>query len=165
MDWIFTGFEPWGTVTYNPSWDVAKACAEEIGGQAILLPVEFEVAKEIDRFVDPDAANVIHFGVAVTRDKICVERYAHNLDNQNRRLEDEGPVARETSRDVRALATLIDGVESRDAGCFVCNATYYTSLARNLERLFIHIPPVDASNAPAMGIRIASGLRDLQETK
>jgi pyrrolidone-carboxylate peptidase len=163
IDWILTGFEPWDDVTFNPSWPVAQAAAEVLSAQAILLPVAFDLVRTLDTTVSEHEPYVIHFGVAVKRTDVSIERYAHNVDPNGERLIDHAPVAFETSFPLRDLAEKIDAVESRDAGTFVCNATYFASLQRHRTRLFIHVPPFDDKAARAFGARLGHVLADFPD--
>ncbi len=156
----YTGFEPWGEIAYNPSWDVARSAAAFSGSSAELLPVSFDV-------VDMNFEGfVVHFGVAIKREYVELERYAHNIkiedQQQTRRLSESGNVAYETSLNLAAHLNALNADipewsfrESRDAGTFVCNALYYSSLSQNSNRLFVHIPMMKPADAKALGRQLA----------
>jgi len=155
----YTGFEPRGDITYNPSWDVASAAAEISGTSAQLLPVSLDVLNLVFE------GFVIHFGVAATREYVEFERYAHNIKKietqDSVKIFENGKTAYETQLDLgQHIFALNESKsdwsfrESRDAGTFVCNSLYYSSLAQNLNRLFIHVPMMKPESAQALGRKI-----------
>ena len=168
MNWLFTGFGPFDGAVYNPSWDAAQAAAEASGATAELLPVTFDEALAIaQRAADYDL--VVHFGVAVRRNDVCLERFAHNWgaerkDTAPTRLLPDGPVALECALPLDALAAALDGEcgrkwrVSHDAGMYVCNATLYHSLNAALPAMFVHIPPSWPDDARAIGRCLAGAL-------
>lgn len=168
MNWLFTGFGPFGDVSYNPSWDAAQAAAEVVDASAELLPVTFDAARALaERPCDREL--VVHFGVAKQRDDVCLERYAHNWRTElgevrPQRLQPDGPVALECPAALDELAATLDGAAdlhwrvSHDAGTFVCNATLYFAIAANHPAIFVHIPPTDALTARAIGQALATVL-------
>lgn len=152
---IFTGFEPFGGHSYNPSWTAAQAAARAashalIEATALLLPVTFEQARcspaaLLAEIPPTRPALLVHLGLAADRRAVCLERYAHNTrgptaDNAGLgsaarapydTLEAEGPCARETLLPLDHLIALMGASEAevtRDPGAYVCNATYYAAL-------------------------------------
>lgn len=166
MTLFFTGFGPFGDVTYNPSWDCAQAAARVSDGIAELLPVTLDAAREqLDS--TPDAALRIHFGVATRRDWVSLERYAHNWwkdlgEVRPRRLLEGAPVALESAVPLSDWAGALDGAAdlewrvSHDAGTYVCNATLFHTLRHTGDALFVHVPPVEPDIAVAIGEAIGS---------
>ena len=164
---FFTGFEPWDTVTFNPSWDAAQGAAEELATGCARLSVDFETARKVLDVPPPETSLLVMFGVAVRRDQICLERYAHNTDPNDEKLQKRGPVARETNLDLRPLTTEkigdFDVVISRDPGDFVCNATYFHALkTTRYESVFVHIPMMDSETARMVGTQIARRFKNVQ---
>lgn len=153
---LFTGFEPWGDIEYNPSWDVAQSAAATINQVAQCLPVDFNVINL------PMEGVVFHLGVAAARENIELERFAHNIkrvEGEIKKVIAEGPLAYETQFNIDKLIyellsyDLQWGItESRDAGTFVCNALYYASLHQDRQKLFIHLPMMDKKEAKEVGI-------------
>lgn len=169
---IVTGFGPFGEVEYNPSWDCAQACAEALESAAILLPVTFEGAASFAEGVRGVDELVIHFGVAVARDAVSLERYAHNWgrdvgDARPVRLVEGGEVACESALPLDAWAEELNGAAGRIwtvshcAGTYVCNATYYHTLTALPSRtaVFVHVPQVQADEAREIGARLARVVR------
>lgn len=168
MNVLFTGFEPFGELDYNPSWDAAQAAAEAVDGTAVLLPVTFDAAREAPAQAR-DFDFVVHFGVSSHPDPgVRLERYAHNWwrDDHHEhpeRIDEDGPSAVECGLQLGRLARALDGsadlpwVVSHDAGTYVCNATFYHSLVeRGPDRaMFIHVPQVDLETAREIGRALA----------
>jgi len=156
---VWTGFEPFGENTYNPSGDVAEAAGEasreEYEAGAETLAVEFGGVRD---WVDRQLANdetiwAVHIGLAEDREAVSLERIAFNEigeradeagarpDAGDGQLMKPGPGSLETDFPVEPLAALIapqltegtlPSVEvSDDAGRYVCNALYYYSLRYN----------------------------------
>jgi len=155
---LYTGFEPFGDVAYNPSWDVAlSAAAVATEGHvtaALRLPVTpcawtriEALARDLDERcggVDlvERRGRVVMFGVAANRKSIGVERRAVNhgsgVDNNGEELpaivSRGAPDERSSSIDVHALARALgarasmDVEVSDDAGRYVCNWTYFKIL-------------------------------------
>jgi pyroglutamyl-peptidase len=154
---FLTGFEPFGGLDYNPSWEVAKGCAAvlERGGDDIhtsCLPVTFAIAEQWgkEHLGASEQDLVLHFGLANSRAHISLEQVARAQTSQYpdndgvclslERL-DSGQ-AIETALDLDALASALNDVHSEqdvaspwpevrvttDAGAYVCNAIYYYSL-------------------------------------
>ncbi len=162
---VVTGFGPFGDVRDNPSWPVARSVGDEarrsgLRVEALLWETSFERARDgpgelVARW---GRSLLVHFGVAVGRSRVSIERRAQNLRGGSHTatrscapLDRDGPAERRTSLDVDALVRLLEGWEaSDDAGDFVCNATYYASLAATAGRsLFVHVPldvDVDATS-------------------
>ena len=162
----FTGFGPFADVEYNPSWDAAQAAADVAGAAAVQLDVTLDVARGIRDIVASDGLSV-HFGVSRRDTTVRLERYAHNWwrdigELQPRRLDANGPVARECALALDEWARELGWVVSHDAGLYVCNATLYYALAAGAETAaFVHIPVVDAATAREMGAALGNLLAEL----
>jgi len=154
---FLTGFEPFGGLDYNPSWEVARGCAAvlERGGEEVIiqcLPVTFVIAERwgSEHMGAREQDLVLHFGLANSRAHLSLEQVARaqtsaSPDNDGARLSlesfDAGE-ALETALDLEALAKELGQVHSEqeapsmwpevrlttDAGSYVCNAIYYHSL-------------------------------------
>lgn len=154
---VWTGFEPFGEHSYNPSWDVARAadgaCGEGVSSRAERLAVEFEAVEHWagERFPSGERLLLVGFGLAEMRSMICLEGRARNVVGtradeagatvQGRdRLAASGPDEIRPALELEELRnslaerlaetrTPFPEVEiSDDAGTFVCNALYYQAL-------------------------------------
>jgi pyroglutamyl-peptidase len=154
-DVLVTGFEAWGGHASNPS----QLVAEQLGG--VVLPVSFARAAAVLRAAiderDPDV--VICFGLAELRDRVAVERYAHNLDEartsdndgangSGAEIDPAGPLALRSTLPVDAIVAALNAAGipaevSRDAGGFLCNHVLYRLLQWRSGG-FVHVPPLSA---------------------
>jgi pyroglutamyl-peptidase len=151
---LVTGFEPWADHAVNPSQLVAEA----LGG--VMLPVSYARATAALRTAidERDPELVIAFGLAETREKISIERFAHNLDEaatidndatngSGAEIDPAGPLALRSTLPVDAIvAALTDAAipaeVSRDAGGFLCNHVFYRLLQLRGGG-FVHVPPLE----------------------
>lgn len=126
-----------------------------------MLPVSYARAADALRTAiaerEPDV--VISFGLAETRTKISIERYAHNLDEVSTtdndasngtgaEIDPGGPLALKSTLPVDALVAGLEarGIPaeiSRDAGGFLCNHVMYVLLREHGRGGFVHVPPLD----------------------
>jgi pyroglutamyl-peptidase len=165
---LFTGFGAFGAHSFNPSSIVAEEAAEASGGVFRLLAVDFYTAYETGK-CSTGFDCVIHVGLAAATQCIQLERFAHNLRMQAEdpgqendpdavvTLSPGGTLALETTFPVaklrRRLSENWDIRHSRDAGTYVCNATYYWSLRNSSEArvLLVHVPAWAHAQARAFG--------------
>ena len=195
---LVTGFEPFGGDSTNASWEAVSRLPGTVGGPGgdetelltVQLPVSFDRAgSRIEGLMDryrPDA--VVCVGVAGSRSVVTVEAAATNT--QWARMSDNdgdqprhtpvvagGPAVLPATLPVERLvrAAVDQGVpseESRDAGQFVCNATYYRALtaadARSREPgaripavVFVHVPPPSRIATPAVRDALAGILGEV----
>ncbi|KAB1072868.1 peptidase C15 [Methylobacterium planeticum] len=99
---------------------------------------------------------VLMFGVAASAQRLRVEMRGRNRasrlfpDASGTRparltLDADGPAERRSSVAAAARAVLrrhgVPAAASRDAGRYLCNASYYRALAEACPVLFLHIPP------------------------
>lgn len=172
---LFTGFEPFGGDSHNPSWPAAQEAASflqerGIPAAAALLPCEFggsgPALEEALRRHRPQV--VITCGLAGGRATVTVERVAVNLqdaripDNAGHQpagtpVVDDGPAAWFSTLPVKRVAASIQGEGipaelSLSAGSFVCNHVFALLMDRAASHGvraagFIHVP-WDAEHAP-----------------
>ena len=173
MKLLITGFEPYGNVKVNPSWEVAKRIAllhpEGVEVCARRLPVVFGIAGDVlweavERFA-PDV--VLMLGVAAKRSVISYERVAINMDDSSKEdnegktypgtpIRRDGPAAYFSTLPVKEMrdATLSAGIAaeiSNSAGTYVCNHTMYDCLYRieqsglKIRAGFVHVPQIKAN--------------------
>lgn len=178
MKLLITGFEPFGAVKVNPSWEVAKHIALSPKNGVVvcakLLPVSFDKAgsvllEAVNQFA-PDV--VIMLGVATKRAVISYERVAINIDESSKADNDgklcsgtpirlNGPTAFFSNLPIKEMreATILAGIAaevSNSAGTYVCNHTMYECLYHidqsglNIRAGFVHLPQFQA-NGP-MGL-------------
>nr|MBR2109807.1 pyroglutamyl-peptidase I [Alistipes sp.] len=164
---LLTGFEPFGSLDTNVSWEVAKRVAEMSLGAVDLaieqMPVSFGRVAEVLRDAvgrhNPDI--ILSLGQSGSGDSVKLERVALNMmdskmgDNDGY-TPDEEPIDRDgdaalfTSLPIKSLRSAIEAkginsVISNSAGLYVCNRLYYEALRLERERpvlraLFIHLP-------------------------
>jgi pyroglutamyl-peptidase len=152
---LVTGFEPFGANAVNPT----QLLAEQLGG--VVLPVSYGRAAAAlhDAIRERDPQLVVCFGLAETRTKISVERFAHNLDEASTTDNDEaagtgaeidpaGPLALRSTLPVDAIVAALEaeGIPaevSRDAGGYLCNHVFYVLLQSGRRGGFVHVPPLD----------------------
>ena len=163
-----TGFEPFHDQQVNESSQVVKEILKSgIEGVQIshrILTVDLAgstVPSKILGFEKFDA--VVLLGLSRKSNIIQLERYARNKismkfpDNSGRKLDNEiiqhnSPNTIETTVSIHTFDEEFDSDDdvewSIDAGSFVCNETYFRTLASNSGTpiLFIHLPKADRVN-------------------
>jgi pyroglutamyl-peptidase len=190
---LVTGFEPFGGETVNASWAAAKKLEgwrhEDFVAVARLLPCAYDssVRKLIHEIeaVRPDA--LLMTGQAARRAVVCVERFAHNLDDaaapdnggdlrRALRISRAGPEWLESTAPVGMIVRAVREVEiparpSRNAGAFVCNHLYFGALqyldaqGSAIPAVFVHLPATPEQTPPGASAkrltpdRAASALR------
>ena len=172
---LVTGFEPFGGETVNASWEAAQKLEGwrhgDTAAVARLLPCAYDASvKKLVNAIEalrPDA--LLMTGQAARRAVVCVERFAHNLDDATApdndgalrralRISRAAPEWLETMASVRTIARAINdaGIParlSRNAGAFVCNHLYFGALQYLSEKrsaipaVFVHLP-VTPEQAP-----------------
>ena len=172
---LVTGFEPFGGETINASWEAAQKLEGWRHGDTVavtrLLPCAYDASvKKLISAIEtlrPDA--LLMAGQAARRAVVCVERFAHNLDDATApdndgalrralRISRAAPEWLETEAPVRTIARAIKGAGiparvSRDAGGFVCNHLYFGALQYLSDKrsaipaVFVHLP-VTPEQAP-----------------
>ena len=167
MKILITGFEPFGSDTYNPSGEVLSLIPDEINGNEIItaiLPVARKAAQEqilnLIEKENPDC--VISLGLAAGRKGITVERTAVNADDfrirdnageqpHDEKIFEDGPDAYFTSLPFRKMEAALKNAGfpvsvSESAGTFVCNHVFYGLMdllahdSRQRRGGFIHVP-------------------------
>ena len=165
---LLTGFEPFHDQQVNESSQVVKEILNSgIEGVQIshrILTVDLEgstVPSKILGFEKFDA--VVLLGLSRKSNIIQLERYARNKismkfpDNSGRKLDNKiiqhnSPNTIETTVSIHTFDEEFDSDDdvewSIDAGSFVCNETYFRTLASNSGTpiLFIHLPKADRVN-------------------
>lgn len=174
---VVTGFGPFGEHTVNASW-IAVQELEKLGlGDSVDLhvyeiPVEYQTVQRLipELWAKHSPQLVVHVGVSGTATAVTLEQCGHNtgywgLDNCRFRpcsqcCVEDGPESLESAIDMdtvcRRVAELGLGVSitiSQDAGRYLCDFTYYTSLYQSQGRAaFVHVPPLGKPyNADQLG--------------
>jgi pyroglutamyl-peptidase len=173
---LVTGFEPFGGETINASWEAAKKLEgwrhDDFAAITRLLPCAYnssvkKLIHEIEA-VRPDA--LLMTGQAARRAVVCVERFAHNLDDASApdndgdlrralRISRAAPEWLEASAPAGAIARAMKGAGipariSRNAGGFVCNHLYFGALQYLSDKrsaipaIFVHLPVTPEQTAP-----------------
>ena len=169
MKALVTGFEPFGTLEKNPSWEAVKLIGDQLGENVtvkkLLLPVEYERSAEIllQTLAEEKPDVIICTGVATKRCAVMPEYLAVNVmdspmpDNSGKtylyeKIEEEGEAVLYTSlpfpETLEAIhAAGVPCAPSFDAGTYVCNTLFYRLMADlkynhpNSFGGFIHLPP------------------------
>ncbi|WP_336487322.1 peptidase C15 [Methylobacterium nigriterrae] len=177
---LITGFGPFPGMPENPSARLARRLAALPRlGLALGRPPRRLVLRTayaaIPGALAPALAEapgaVLMFGVAGRARRMRVETRGTNRASRlfpdasgtiSARLavDPNGPPERRSPAAALALAALrrygIPAARSRDAGRYLCNASYYRALAEPCPVLFVHIPPEPRTRRPRRG-RIGPG--------
>ncbi|KAF7665488.1 hypothetical protein LDENG_00141320 [Lucifuga dentata] len=164
---IVTGFEPFGEHVVNSSW-VAVQELEQLGvGDAVDLyvceiPVEYQAVQNLlpSLWKQHQPQLVVHVGVSGLATTVTLEQCGHNkgykrLDNcgfcpASHCCSENGPDCINSVLDMDTICRRVNdsglGVTvsvSKDAGRYLCDYTYYTSLHLGHGRsAFVHVPPL-----------------------
>ncbi|HEY1773601.1 MAG TPA: pyroglutamyl-peptidase I [Gammaproteobacteria bacterium] len=165
---LVTGFEPFGGGKTNGSWEAVKHLqGAHFGNKTVVvaeLPVVWSKAGDQlhELIVKYHPQAVIAFGQAGA-EPVRLENIAHNVRQHYKDNDDampptdtiaaSGPQTIHTALNVVAIqkslqAAKIPVVESKDAGGYLCNETFYRLMhdpgAQAIPRGFVHVPPLDA---------------------
>lgn len=180
---LITGFEPFNTAIFNPSWPVAQAVTATLEEDPSILVVAAELAcsfgrgmEQLEKLIGSHAPDlVICLGLAEGRAGLTVERVAVNLidaripDNDGAQPIDVpvaagGPDAYLSALPLKravaaSLAAGIPAAVSMTAGTFVCNAALYSAVnALGTSRaVFIHVPLDQDHGGPLTIDQMAKG--------
>ncbi|KAM7379132.1 hypothetical protein PAMP_004704 [Pampus punctatissimus] len=164
---IVTGFEPFGEHTVNSSWVAVKEL-ERLGlGEAVDLyvcevPVEYQAVQSLlpSLWKQHQPQLVVHVGVSGLATTVTLEQCGHNkgykrLDNcsfcpASQCCTENGPDCINSVLDMNTVCKKVNdsglGVivsVSKDAGRYLCDYTYYSSLYLGQGRsAFVHVPPL-----------------------
>ena len=178
---LVTEFEPFGGETINASWEAAQRLEGWRHGDAVavarLLPCAYDASVKMlisaIETLRPDA--LLMTGQAARRGVVCVERFAHNLDDATApdndgvlrralRISRAAPEWLEATAPVRTVTRAIEdsGVParmSRNAGAFVCNHLYFGALQylgdkrSAIPAVFVHLPVAPEQAPPGASAR------------
>jgi pyroglutamyl-peptidase len=175
MRLLVTGFGPFPGMPRNPSAALARQVAASPRWRILGVQVECRIlttaytalATELDPTLAEAPDAVLLVGVAGRSKRIRVERRATNrrstlypdVTGETAAALASGRTAERSSRiapvkPLRALrAQKLPSRISRDAGRYLCNASYYRALALPRPVLFIHIPKPPPSRRIRRGLR------------
>lgn len=169
MKALVTGFEPFGKIKTNPSWEAVKLLSDRISKNVtvrkMLLPVEYERAADLllqaAEQYRPDV--ILCVGFAEKRHAVTPEYVAVNIkdstlpDNCGKvciyeKIVDEGDAALYTNLPITDVLDAIHfagvpAAPSFEAGAFVCNNVFYRLMYdikygnKKIYGGFIHLPP------------------------
>ncbi|WP_375409666.1 peptidase C15 [uncultured Methylobacterium sp.] len=167
---LVTGFGPFPRVPVNPSEIVARRLAAHprlrrlLGDppRLLVLRTAYDAIEEslVPALAQGPAA-ILMFGVATRARRVRVEMRAINRASRlfpdacgrvatRLSLEADGPSQRRSTVSIKVL-TRLRGRDascslSRDAGRYLCNASYYRALREDCPVLFVHIPPLSQNS-------------------
>lgn len=188
---LVCAFGPFPGVPLNPSQRTARdvlalrrPALADVDLRLEILPTRWEALARLDArltALSPDA--VLLFGVAARRRKVCVEALAANVARAHpdaarrhppeRRLLAGAPekLSSLVPAPIRAVALRRSGIRataSRDAGRYLCNASYFHALAWAAGAgrgappvLFVHLPRRNGRPAGTSRAAMARALSDL----
>lgn len=180
---VVTGFEPFGGHAVNSSW-VAVQELEKLGlGEGVDLhvcevPVEYQAVQSLlpSLWKEQQPQLVVHVGVSGLATTVTLEQCGHNkgykrLDNcsfcpASQCCMESGPDCIRSVLDMESICKRVNdsnmGVTvsvSKDAGRYLCDYTYYTSLYLGQGRsAFVHVPPL---GKPYSSLQLGRGLQAL----
>jgi len=172
---LITGFGAFPGVERNPTEELIRSVQSEDshnGTRHQVLPVSFTtVFEHLNKSVEAySPTKILHLGVASEATEVRIETRAVNhivsrvpdIDGRqprNARIDRSQPQEHCLAGSPRAdsILTSIQGVgypvcRSADAGRYVCNALFYSSLAsygNSKEVTFIHLPPLGSHHTDA----------------
>ncbi|PXW57777.1 peptidase C15 [Methylobacterium sp. B4] len=172
---LVTGFGPFPTVPDNPSGRLARRLAalprlRRILGEApdcLVLDTRYAALEaQLAPALAAKPGAVLMIGVAARRRRVCVETRAINRVSRlfpdadgtvGRRLsvQPDGPALRPSPAAAQVRRAMrragLDAAASRDAGRYLCNASYYRVLAEGCPAVFLHIPMPPRTKRPQAG--------------
>ena len=186
---LVTGFGPFGHHRINASWEAVKKLREkgvsfpdgkQVKMECREIPVVYKAVKEVvpELWKEIKPSLCVHVGVS-PYECVKIELFGRNLNYtlpdvdgccpESHRCVEDGPQQLKTSVN---LSTCISKVmskqkdvfitDSSDAGRYLCDFIYYTSLFHgDAPVIFVHVPPLDQ---PYSVGQLAVGLKVIIET-
>ncbi|KAK9872462.1 hypothetical protein WA026_017931 [Henosepilachna vigintioctopunctata] len=166
---LVTGFGPFGNHPINASWEAVKLLPDEFLGHKVVkcqIPVSYtDVENKIPQMwssLKPEL--VVHVGVSGEARKITIEKNANRngyvISDCYGKEHPTGQVCEaevgedciSTGIDVKEICDFLNNTsepmkyeQSENAGRYLCEYIYYTSLMQDREKcIFIHVPPLDS---------------------
>ena len=166
MKILLTGFEAFGGLKSNSSWEVASRIAHKCFDEHIVciekLPVSFnrvgDVLRNAIQTHHPDF--VLMLGQSGGAEKVKLERVALNMMDANKSdndgfmpselsIDKSGENAYFTNVHIKEILAEIENagvpsMKSNSCGLYVCNCTYYKALSycinKGIKCMFVHLP-------------------------
>ncbi|XP_023833465.1 pyroglutamyl-peptidase 1-like [Salvelinus sp. IW2-2015] len=164
---IVTGFEPFGDHTINASWVAVQelerlGLAQNVDLHVCEVPVEYQAVQSLlpSLWKQHQPQLVVHVGVSGIATTVTLEKCGRNhgykrVDNcsfcpDSQCCMEGGPECIDSVIDMDLVCKRVNssrlGVAvsvSKDAGRYLCDYTYYTSLyLGNGRSAFVHVPPL-----------------------
>ncbi|XP_018425317.1 PREDICTED: pyroglutamyl-peptidase 1 isoform X1 [Nanorana parkeri] len=164
---VVTGFGPFGEHAVNASWvavqELEKAGLQDgINLHVYEVPVEYQTVQRLipDLWMKHNPELIVHVGVSGMATMVTLEKCGHNkgylgLDVRQfcpdtECCVDGGPECLHSVIDIDTVCKKATEAEldvqftvSTDAGRYLCDFTYYTSLYKSQGKsVFIHVPPL-----------------------
>ncbi|KFM81744.1 Pyroglutamyl-peptidase 1, partial [Stegodyphus mimosarum] len=189
---LVTGFGPFRNHTQNSSWltvkELLKLNITDYHIVAKELPVEYDTVSEIVPVLweEYNPKLVVHCGMSDQANCLTIEKLAHRNDYYGCDMKGQvpsgytcccdGPDVLYTSIDVQKVLDDVHGSgacvkaeASEDAGLYLCEFIFYTSLKINRNTAFVHIPPIGQpysarEMAETLAVIIHSMLKQVQSS-
>ncbi len=152
MNFLVTGFGPFGNIAENPSSELAKNC----GLDYRLLEVSF---RAVDEFVETgleEYDSLLAIGVNASAKKMTIETVARNEIGAGADVLGEvrglGPIDPRLPQNIAAtlwaeelLCETDDWTQSTSAGNYLCNYLFYRAVSSHPSKSvgFLHVPPFE----------------------
>lgn len=166
MKILLTGFEPFGNLNSNSSWEVASKIAHHHFENHTIcveqLPVSFNRVGDVlwDAIQTHHPDFVLMLGQSGGAEKIKLERVALNMMDANKSdndgfmpselsIDKSGENAYFTNVHIKEILAEIEkyaipSIISNSCGLYVCNCTYYKALSyctdKGIKCMFVHLP-------------------------
>ncbi|XP_065059573.1 pyroglutamyl-peptidase 1-like [Rhopilema esculentum] len=189
---LVTGFGPFQGHSVNASWESVKELQKgkftsDVTIHIAEIPVAYKYVEDnlykLEKELNPDL--IMHVGVSSIGHCVQIEEFAHSTGYTKQDVEgcipDEssiGPKCLKTSLDISELRMFCDKhacsctiESSTDAGRYLCEYIYYTSLNANIApALFVHVPCLDAPYskeelAETLRLIVLAALSQISRTK
>ncbi|CAL1272399.1 unnamed protein product [Larinioides sclopetarius] len=189
---LVTGFGPFRNHSENSSWLTVKELLNlnitDFNIIAKELPVEYEfVSKAVPELWEKHKPKlVVHCGMSEQARCITLEKVAYNADYHGCDIKgqvpqlnsccENGPEKLSTAididsvlEDVASSEVCVKAVASENAGRYLCEFTFYTSLKVNRNAAFVHVPPINQpysarAMAQALALIISSMLKQIKNS-
>ncbi|CAH1164737.1 unnamed protein product [Phaedon cochleariae] len=177
---LVTGFGPFQDHKVNASWEAVKLLPANVDGMDIVIqeiPVVYDhvESKVPSLWKEYNPNLVIHVGVSSLAEKLTIETCAYrdgyikgdctDTCHSTGTASCEGDACIFTGIDVRDISDKLNHsgkiltCVSQEAGRYLCEFTYYTSLNINPSRtLFVHVPPLEK---PYTASELADGILEV----
>ncbi len=164
---LLTGFDPWGGIDYNPSWEMIKDYKSKLprgwGVEVCQIPVSWKKSSKILKDnINENVKAIVSFGM-LWGDKVVCEQVAHNgtsgfgEDNDGELPTSDkvckGPKQYKSKLPYRKIQAALEEKDipcslSEHAGLYLCNYVFYWlsnyGKKNNIPVGFFHVPVFDS---------------------